>query len=198
MTVWRNQALSYEGCHRSKSRYRVRELLIPRRVHSDAAHASVVPMTGQDTVLDAAALEREAHVWATIVQREDVSAIWAIVDDEDRTMASVHNELPLRGQFLKATASATGESRTGDRITPVVNREHPRTTVRVPQRNQTGSTDCRLSTGRSSTGTACCPYCRVSTETLRVGQQRRPTVLPARSGGDRRHHSDSQVHQAGV
>ena len=35
--------------------------------------AGVVPMTGQDAVLDAAALEREAHVRATIVEGEDAT-----------------------------------------------------------------------------------------------------------------------------
>ena len=55
--------------------------------------AGVVPMTGQDAVLDAAALERETHVRAAIVECEDAPAI---VDDEDRTMATVHNEPPLR------------------------------------------------------------------------------------------------------
>src|SRR5213078_90896 len=54
--------------------------------------ASVVPVTGQDAVLDAAALEREAHVRAPIVEGEDAPAV---VDDEDRTMAAVHNEPPL-------------------------------------------------------------------------------------------------------
>src|SRR5262245_66606787 len=40
--------------------------------------AGVVPMTGQDSVLEAAALEREAHVRATIVQSEDAPTV---VDD---------------------------------------------------------------------------------------------------------------------
>src|SRR5262249_36296883 len=55
--------------------------------------ASVVPMAGQDAVFDAAALEREAHVRAAIIQGTDTPAV---VDDEDRTMATVHNEPPLR------------------------------------------------------------------------------------------------------
>src|SRR5262245_16807269 len=62
--------------------------------------AGVVPMTGQDTVLDAAALEREPHVRATIVESEDASAV---VDDEDRTMATVHNEPPFRLELLEAS-----------------------------------------------------------------------------------------------
>src|SRR6476620_3097841 len=58
-----------------------------------------MPVTGQDAVLDAAALEREAHVRAPIVEGEDAPAV---VDDEDRTMATVHNEPPLDLQLLKA------------------------------------------------------------------------------------------------
>jgi hypothetical protein len=61
--------------------------------------AGVVPMTAQDAVLDASALKWEAHVRATIVECEDAPAV---VDDEDRTMAPVHNEPPLRLQLLKA------------------------------------------------------------------------------------------------
>ena len=61
--------------------------------------ASVVPMAGQDAVRDAAALEREAHVRATIVEGEDPPAV---VDNEDRTMATVDNEPPLRLQLLEA------------------------------------------------------------------------------------------------
>src|SRR5262249_17524653 len=61
--------------------------------------AGVVPMTGQDSVLEAAAFEREAHVGATIVESEHAPTV---VDDKDRTMATVHDEPPLRLQFLKA------------------------------------------------------------------------------------------------
>jgi hypothetical protein len=50
-------------------------------------------MTGQDAVLDAASLEREAHVGATIVEGEDAPAI---VDDKDRAMTAVQNEPALR------------------------------------------------------------------------------------------------------
>src|SRR6516164_403862 len=56
-------------------------------------------MTGQDAVLNAAALEREAHVRAPIVEGEDAPAI---VDDEDWTMATVYNDPPLELQLLKA------------------------------------------------------------------------------------------------
>src|SRR5262249_5803183 len=62
--------------------------------------AGVVPMTGQNAVLDAAALEREPHVRATIVEGEDASAV---VDDENRTMAAMHNEPTLRLELLEAS-----------------------------------------------------------------------------------------------
>jgi hypothetical protein len=37
--------------------------------------AGVMPMTGQNAVLDTAALERKAHVRATVVKREDAPAV---------------------------------------------------------------------------------------------------------------------------
>jgi hypothetical protein len=48
--------------------------------------AGVVPMTGQDAVLDAAPLQREAHMRATIVEGEDAAAV---LDDKDRSMVAV-------------------------------------------------------------------------------------------------------------
>jgi hypothetical protein len=60
---------------------------------------SVVPMTGQDTVLEGAALEWEAHMRTTIVEREDAAAV---VDDEDGPVATMHNHTALRLQLLKA------------------------------------------------------------------------------------------------
>jgi hypothetical protein len=56
-------------------------------------------MTGQDAVLDAATLKREAHVRATIVEGEHTLPV---VDDKDRTMTPAHHEPPLRFQLLKA------------------------------------------------------------------------------------------------
>jgi hypothetical protein len=61
--------------------------------------AGVVPMAGQDAVLDSTPLEREAHVWTTIVEGEDAPAV---VDDEDGTMATLHGEPTLRFQRFKA------------------------------------------------------------------------------------------------
>jgi hypothetical protein len=43
-------------------------------------------MTGQDAVLNAAALERESHVRRPIIEGEDVPAV---VNDKDRMMAAV-------------------------------------------------------------------------------------------------------------
>src|SRR6476646_4733290 len=61
--------------------------------------AGVVPMTGQDSVVEAAALEWETHVRAAIVESKDTPAV---VDDKNRTMATVHNEPPLHLQLIKA------------------------------------------------------------------------------------------------
>jgi hypothetical protein len=46
--------------------------------------AGVVPMTGQDAVLNAAALERESHVRRPIIEGEDVPAV---VNDKDQNFA---------------------------------------------------------------------------------------------------------------
>jgi hypothetical protein len=68
---------------------------------SSARRSKVQPLRvmGQDAVIDAAALGWEAHVRAPIVEGEDASAI---VDDENRAMATVHNEPPLELELLKA------------------------------------------------------------------------------------------------
>jgi hypothetical protein len=55
--------------------------------------AGVVPMASQDSVLDAAALQREAHVRAPIVEGEDATAV---VDDKDRSMIAVQNKASFR------------------------------------------------------------------------------------------------------
>src|SRR5204863_9715599 len=59
----------------------------------------MMPMAGQDAVLDAAAFERETHMRTAIIERENVPAF---VYEEDRAMASVHNEPPFGFQLLKA------------------------------------------------------------------------------------------------
>jgi hypothetical protein len=66
------------------------------KVKSTAAfeiETGMVPMTGQDAVLDTSPLEREAHVRATIVEGEDAAAV---VKNKDRTMTAVHDEPTLR------------------------------------------------------------------------------------------------------
>jgi len=61
--------------------------------------AGVVPVAGQDTVLDAPAVERKAHVRTAIVERENALTG---VDDEDRTMWPTDDELSRRLQFFEA------------------------------------------------------------------------------------------------
>ena len=56
--------------------------------------AGVVPVAGEDAVLDAAPVEREAHVRAPIVERKDAPVV---MDDEDRAMGAMHDEPPWRG-----------------------------------------------------------------------------------------------------
>src|SRR5262249_36196020 len=48
--------------------------------------AGVMPVTGQDTVLDGAALEWEAHVWAPIVEGEHAPIV---VDHKDWAVGAV-------------------------------------------------------------------------------------------------------------
>src|SRR5260370_37972771 len=52
----------------------------------------VVPMAREDAVLDAAPVEREAHVRAPIVERKDSPAI---IDDDDRTLGAMYDEPSL-------------------------------------------------------------------------------------------------------
>ena len=61
--------------------------------------AGVVPMTGQDAVLDASAVEREAHVRASVVEREHAAAI---MDHENRAMGAARDEAALRLQVVQA------------------------------------------------------------------------------------------------
>ena len=61
--------------------------------------ARMMPMAGQDAVLDAAAIERETHMRAAIVEREHAPAV---VHEQDRAMAAAHDEPPLGFQLLEA------------------------------------------------------------------------------------------------
>ena len=55
--------------------------------------AGVVPVAGQGAVLDAAAVQRKAHMRAAIVEREDTIFV---VDDKYRSMRPVRDQPPLR------------------------------------------------------------------------------------------------------
>src|SRR5215467_4215467 len=59
--------------------------------------AGVVPVAGQGAVLDAAAIQRKAHMRAAIVEREDTIVV---VDDKYRSMWPVYDQPPLRLQLL--------------------------------------------------------------------------------------------------
>ena len=63
----------------------------------------MMPVAGQDAVLDAAPIERETHMRAAIVEREDMAAL---VHEKDRAMAAVHNKPALGFQLLKGAARA--------------------------------------------------------------------------------------------
>jgi hypothetical protein len=59
-------------------------------------------MAGQDAILDTAALEREAHMGAAIVEGKDAPLI---VDHEDRPMRAVHDEPPFCLQLVEGRGS---------------------------------------------------------------------------------------------
>jgi hypothetical protein len=64
-----------------------------------------------------AALEREAHVRAPIVEGEDTSTA---VDNKDRTMTAMQNEPPLRLQLFKAARGQEFPARHVHSIPPAV------------------------------------------------------------------------------
>src|SRR5215207_7278049 len=64
--------------------------------------ARVMPMTREDAVLDAAAIEWEAHVWAAVVEREHASPV---INHQDRGMPAMHHE-PTLGLELAQAARA--------------------------------------------------------------------------------------------
>ena len=71
----------------------------------------MMPVAGQDAVLDAAPIERETHMRATIVEREDAAAL---VDDEDRAMAAVDDKPP----FMLSSASVHARTNSAFTMTP--------------------------------------------------------------------------------
>src|SRR5215204_1191332 len=64
--------------------------------------ARVMPMTREDAILYAAAIERKAHMWAAVVEREDASPV---INHQDRGMAAMQHE-PTLGLQLGKTAGA--------------------------------------------------------------------------------------------
>ena len=62
----------------------------------------MMPMAGQDAVLDAASFQRETHVRTAIVEREDLSAL---VYEQDRAVAAVHNNPTLEPQLFKSSGA---------------------------------------------------------------------------------------------
>src|SRR5262249_5382664 len=60
----------------------------------------MMPMAGQDAVLDAATIEREPHVGTPIVEREHFSAL---LHEQYRAVAAVHNKSPFGFYVFEAT-----------------------------------------------------------------------------------------------
>jgi hypothetical protein len=58
----------------------------------------VMPVAGQDAVLDAATLQRETHMGTAVVEREDVPVL---VHEQNRAVAAVHNKPTLGFQLFK-------------------------------------------------------------------------------------------------
>src|SRR6516164_5281501 len=61
--------------------------------------AGVVPVASQGAILDAAAIQRKAHMRTAIVEREDTTFV---VNNEYRSMRPVHHQPPLSLQLLEA------------------------------------------------------------------------------------------------
>src|SRR5215469_12388211 len=62
----------------------------------------MMPMAGQDAVLDAASFQRETHMRAPIVEREDLSAL---VYEQDGAVAAVHNNPTFAPQLFKSSGA---------------------------------------------------------------------------------------------
>src|SRR5215510_8641699 len=90
-----------------------------------------VPRTGQDTVLDAAALEREVHVRAPVVEGEHAPAV---VDHEDRTIATFTRSRPFCFSSSRPPASAKSWFGASMSIPPAV----------VPLRRSAPSIACHM------------------------------------------------------
>src|SRR5271156_6717188 len=62
----------------------------------------MMPVAGQDAVLDAATIQRETHMRTAVVEREDVPIL---VYEEYWAMAAVHNKPALGFQLLKGAGA---------------------------------------------------------------------------------------------
>src|SRR5262249_52099541 len=62
----------------------------------------MMPVAGQNTVLDAAAFQGKTHNRGTVVEREDVAFC---VHEQDRPVTAVHNKSALGFQLLKSTGT---------------------------------------------------------------------------------------------
>src|ERR1700730_13504610 len=60
--------------------------------------AGMVPVAGQDAVLNAAAIERETHMGAAIVEREDVPTL---MHEQDRATAAVQDKSAFGFQLFE-------------------------------------------------------------------------------------------------
>jgi hypothetical protein len=62
----------------------------------------MMPMAGQDAVVDAASVQWETHVRTPIVEREDLSTL---VYEQDGAVAAVHNKPTLEPQLFKSSGA---------------------------------------------------------------------------------------------
>src|SRR5262249_56173253 len=62
----------------------------------------MMPIAGQDAILDAASFQRETHVRTAIVEREDLSAL---VYEQDGAVAAVRNKPTLEPQLFKSSGA---------------------------------------------------------------------------------------------
>jgi hypothetical protein len=73
-----------------------------KRAAACQREARMMPVAGKDTILDAAAIKREAHVRAAIIESEHVAVV---VNKKDRTMATAHDKPSPRFQFLEGACA---------------------------------------------------------------------------------------------
>src|SRR5215213_5119314 len=85
--------------------------IVRPQIESAAAcqfEARVMPVAGQNSVLDAAAIERETHMWAAIVEGEHAPLR---VHEEDRAMAATQERLPACTKSEAGVSMATISAR---------------------------------------------------------------------------------------